>query len=90
MRDHAKGRAERLAELGYVAFALDYNGDGRPHPRDEVRERIMALLGDPLQPVENLAMTAVQAVEVAERQHRLLPMRRPRIVGKMDDVHDYS
>jgi hypothetical protein len=28
----------------------------------------------------------VQAVEVAERQHRMLPSRRPRIVGKVDDV----
>jgi hypothetical protein len=33
-------------------------------------------------------MTAVQAVEVAERQDRLLPVRWTRIVGKMDDVHD--
>ena len=48
------------------------------------------LAGDTLQAVENLAMTAVQAVEVAERQHRLLPTRRARIVGKVNDVHDYS
>jgi hypothetical protein len=47
-----------------------------------------SFVGDPLQPIENLAMSAVQAVEVAERQHRLLPVRRTRIVGKMDDVHD--
>ena len=29
MNDHVKGRAQRLAELGYVAFALDlYGGEG--------------------------------------------------------------
>lgn len=27
--DYAKGRAKQLAELGYVAFAADYYGDGR-------------------------------------------------------------
>ena len=28
--DHARERARRIAdELGYVAFALDYNGDGK-------------------------------------------------------------
>ncbi|MFT3855186.1 MAG: hypothetical protein QM733_20995 [Ilumatobacteraceae bacterium] len=31
--DHAKGRAERLAdELGVVALALDYHGGGTPLP----------------------------------------------------------
>jgi dienelactone hydrolase len=28
--DNVKSRAERLAESGYVAFALDYFGDGKP------------------------------------------------------------
>ena len=34
--DYARRRAEQLAELGYVAFALDMYGDGRTadHPRD--------------------------------------------------------
>ena len=42
--DHAKGRAERLAdELGYVAFALDYHGDGTPL---EDREQMMARIGE--------------------------------------------
>jgi dipeptidyl aminopeptidase/acylaminoacyl peptidase len=26
--DHQRGRAEQLAELGYVTFALDYQGGG--------------------------------------------------------------
>ena len=29
LTDHQRGRADRLAELGYVAFALDYHGGGR-------------------------------------------------------------
>jgi dienelactone hydrolase len=45
--EHAKGRAERLAGLGYAAFALDYHGDGRPLPRPEMMERLGALRGDP-------------------------------------------
>lgn len=45
--DHAKGRAERLAGLGYIAFALDYHGDGKPLPRDGMMERLGALMGDP-------------------------------------------
>ena len=31
--EHAKGRAERLAGLGYAAFALDYHGEGNPRAR---------------------------------------------------------
>ena len=33
------------------------------------------------------AVAAVQAVEVAEGQHRAHPARRPRVVGKVGDVH---
>ena len=48
--DHAKGRAERLAdELGYVAFALDYHGDGKPlEDRDQMMGRIGEFRADPL------------------------------------------
>jgi dienelactone hydrolase len=45
--DHAKGRAERLAALGYAAFALDYHGGGKPLPRDEMMGRLGALMVDP-------------------------------------------
>jgi dienelactone hydrolase len=47
--DHAKGRAERLAdELGYVAFALDYHGDGKPlADRDLMMARIGEFRDDP-------------------------------------------
>jgi dienelactone hydrolase len=36
LTDHAKGRAERLAELGYVAFALDLFGDQAPTLEDKM------------------------------------------------------
>jgi dienelactone hydrolase len=46
--DHSKRSARRLAELGYVAFALDYYGDGRMPPPEEVPARFTALASDPL------------------------------------------
>lgn len=48
LTDLARGVAARLADLGYVAFALDYHGDGRPLPREEMMPRLGALMGDPL------------------------------------------
>jgi dienelactone hydrolase len=48
LTDHARDRARRLAdELGYLAFALDYWGDGKPLPGDQVMPRLGALMGDP-------------------------------------------
>jgi dienelactone hydrolase len=44
--DHVKGRAERLASLGYCAFALDYHGGGVPVPFEEMMERLGVLMGD--------------------------------------------
>jgi dienelactone hydrolase len=48
--DHARARAARLAdELGYVAFALDYHGDGKPlADRDQMMARIGEFHADPL------------------------------------------
>jgi dienelactone hydrolase len=37
--DYQKGRAARFAELGYVAFALDYHGGGAPLPDENTIER---------------------------------------------------
>lgn len=45
--DHARGRAVRLASLGYAAFALDYHGDGKPLPTDQMLERLAQLREDP-------------------------------------------
>lgn len=47
LTDHARSRARRLAdECGYLAFALDYWGDGKPLPPEEVMPRLGALMGD--------------------------------------------
>jgi dienelactone hydrolase len=48
LTDHAKSRARRLAELGYVAFALDYFGDGVPLAADQATARFTELAEDPL------------------------------------------
>ena len=47
--DHARERAQRIAdELGYVAFALDYHGDGKPiGDREQMMARIGELRSDP-------------------------------------------
>lgn len=45
---HAKDLTVRLAEMGYVAFALDYNGEGRPiDDRDAMMARLGELSADP-------------------------------------------
>ena len=44
--DHAKGRAERLAGLGYVAFALDYHGGGKPLAMEDMYGRLGELMTD--------------------------------------------
>lgn len=44
---HVKGRAVRLASLGYAAFALDYHGGGQPLPLEETMARLGELMGDP-------------------------------------------
>ncbi|MBI4936540.1 MAG: dienelactone hydrolase family protein [Actinobacteria bacterium] len=47
LTDHARSRARRLAdELGYVALALDYWGDGKPLDGDQVMPRLGALMAD--------------------------------------------
>jgi len=45
--NHAKGRARRLAELGFVVFACDMYGKGVAGNRERVMARIMELRGDP-------------------------------------------
>lgn len=44
---NAISRAERLAELGYIAFALDYHGGGKSLPMSEAMPLLQSLLGDP-------------------------------------------
>jgi dienelactone hydrolase len=46
--DLTKSIARRLAEAGYVAFAMDYYGDGKPlSDRNEVMPRINAFIAEP-------------------------------------------
>jgi dienelactone hydrolase len=46
--DFQKDRASRFAELGYVAFALDYHGGGKPlADREAMRARLDELAEDP-------------------------------------------
>jgi dienelactone hydrolase len=48
LNDHAKNIARRLAEAGYVAFALDYYGDGKPlTDLAQAMPRIGAWMNDP-------------------------------------------
>jgi dienelactone hydrolase len=44
---HTRTMASRLAEIGYVAFALDYLGGGAPLPdRDAINSRLTGLIED--------------------------------------------
>lgn len=46
--EHVRSRAERLASLGYIALACDYNGDGHQfEDLDEARRLIEPLRADP-------------------------------------------
>jgi dienelactone hydrolase len=44
---HCKDVAEKLAALGYAAFALDYIGGGAPLPMDQAGKILGALSADP-------------------------------------------
>lgn len=46
--DHQRSRADQLAELGYVAFALDYQGGGKSvTDREAMMARLDELWHDP-------------------------------------------
>ena len=45
--EHVKGRAIRLAGLGYAAFALDYHGGGASPPIEDALTRLGELMVDP-------------------------------------------
>ena len=48
LTDHARSSARRLAEAGYIAFALDYYGDGKPLTDiSQAMPRIQAWTADP-------------------------------------------
>jgi dienelactone hydrolase len=43
---HVKAKAERLAELGYCAFALDYQGGGVQQTLEQARETLTPMMAD--------------------------------------------
>jgi dienelactone hydrolase len=61
LNDHTKTVARRLSELGYVAFALDYYGDGEPLPPEQIGQRFSELAGDPLR-VRDLAAAGLDVL----------------------------
>jgi dienelactone hydrolase len=61
---HVKDVAEKLATLGYVAFALDYHGGGTPLPMEQATERIRAFSAGP----ERLGRVARAGLDVMVAQ----------------------
>lgn len=74
--DHAKDVADRLAGLGYVAFALDYHGDGKPLPRDQVMNRLGPLMAD----ADRIRQLGAAGLDVL-RQHALTDSSRIAAIG---------
>jgi dienelactone hydrolase len=72
--DHAKGRAMRLAELGFVVFACDMYGNGVAGNRERVMARIMELRSD----LTTLCQRARAGIEVLASQ--------PQVDGRMAAV----
>jgi dienelactone hydrolase len=64
--DHAKNRARRFAELGYIAFACDMYGEGVVGSR----ERIMACIGELRAEPDRLPRRATAGIDVL-RAHPL-------------------
>jgi dienelactone hydrolase len=70
--DYQKGRAERFATLGYVAFALDYYGGGQPlDDRGQMNERLTALSNDP----QRARRIAAAGLDVLRSQPQTDPTR---------------
>jgi len=70
--DLTKSIARRLAEAGYVAFAMDYYGDGKPlSDRNEVMPRINAFMAEP----STIRARAAEALAVLARQPECNPAK---------------
>jgi dienelactone hydrolase len=70
--EHTKSIARRLAEAGYVAFAMDYYGDGKPLPDfSQAMPRIMAFMADPI----GIRARATAALAVLAAQPETDPSR---------------
>lgn len=67
--EHARNTANRVAtELGYVAFALDYFGGGKPIAGDQVMGSIVALMQAPdrIRALANAGLTQLLTEERAD------------------------
>ena len=71
LSDHTFNIARRLAEAGYVAFAMDYYGDGGALPMDQVMPRIGAFMAAP----ESIRARAAEALKVLAGQAQTDPAR---------------
>jgi len=72
LADLTRTIARRLAELGYVAFAMDYYGDGKPlADRNAVMPRISAFMAAP----DTIRARAAEALAVLARQPQTDPER---------------
>src|SRR3954464_13108438 len=70
LTEHARERARMLAELGYVAFALDMYGEVATS-----REQVMALIGDLVGNPPLLRRRAAAGLDVLEAQAGVDPAR---------------
>jgi dienelactone hydrolase len=71
LSDHARDVARRLADLGYVAFAMDYHGGGAVLPMAEIRPRIFGWMSDPA----GIRARAHAALEVLTARPEVDPAR---------------
>ena len=70
--DLTKSIARRLAEAGYIAFAMDYYGDGKPLTDfSEVMPRINAFMAEP----STIRARAAEALAVLARQAECDPAK---------------
>jgi dienelactone hydrolase len=77
LTSHALSVAQRLADLGYVAFALDYQGGGVPlHDRDEMMRRFRAFMADP----SHIRRRTAAALEIL-RSHPLVDVDQIAFIG---------
>jgi dienelactone hydrolase len=58
---HARDVADRLAELGYAVFALDYVGGGQPLPGEQLMEVLGPLMGEPMR-IRQLAQAGLDVL----------------------------
>ena len=71
LSEHTFDIARRLAEAGYVAFAMDYYGDGGALPMDDIMPKIGAFMAQP----ETIRARAAEALKVLAGQAQTDPAR---------------